>query len=86
MFYLSLVALGIVAGWLTGRVLKGNQYGPFMNVAMGVAGALAGGFLMTRFAGYSGRGGMFYAAFVALLGAVLFTVLTAFINGRKRYA
>jgi uncharacterized membrane protein YeaQ/YmgE (transglycosylase-associated protein family) len=86
MFYLSLGVLGIVAGWLTGRILKGNQYGPFMDVAMGVAGALAGGFIMTRFAGFSGRGGMFYTAFIALLGAVLFTVLTAFLNGRKRYA
>jgi uncharacterized membrane protein YeaQ/YmgE (transglycosylase-associated protein family) len=86
MFFLSLVVLGIVAGWLTGRILKGNQYGPFVDIVMGIAGSLAGGFLMTRFAGFSGRGGTFYAAFVALLGAVLMTVLTAFINGRKRYA
>ncbi len=86
MFFLSLVVLGIVAGWLTGKTLKGNQYGPFMDVAMGIAGSLAGGFLMTRFTGFSGHGEMFYTAFVALLGAVLMTVLTAFINGRKRYA
>lgn len=83
MFFLSLVVIGIVAGWLTGRVLKGNQYGPFMDIVMGIAGSLAGAFLMMRF---SGHGGMVYTTFVAMLGAVVLTVLAAFVNGRRRYA
>jgi uncharacterized membrane protein YeaQ/YmgE (transglycosylase-associated protein family) len=86
MLFLFLIVLGIGGGWFTGKVLKGNKYGPFMDMVMGIAGALATGLLMTRFAVFSGRNGMLSVAFVALLGAVLMTVLTAFINGRKRYA
>ena len=36
----------VVAGWLTGRSLEGEGYGRFMNIAMGIGGAVAGGFLM----------------------------------------
>ena len=85
MHILSWIILGVAAGWVTGRVLKGNQYGPWVDIIMGIAGALAGGFLI-QYAGFPGRFEIVSTTLSAILGAVALTVITAFVNGRKRYA
>jgi uncharacterized membrane protein YeaQ/YmgE (transglycosylase-associated protein family) len=84
MYIVSWIILGAVAGWITGRVLKGNQYGPWVDIIMGIAGALGGGFLIQY--GFPGRNEVVSTALSAILGAVAVTVITAFVNGRKRYA
>jgi len=52
---------------------------------MGATGAVAGGFLM-RSAGLHGYGGAIVTTFVAVIGAALLTMLTAYVNGRRLYA
>src|SRR6266566_263013 len=68
-----------------GRVFQGNGYGPFMDILMGVGGAVVGGLLM-RSAGFVGYGGTIITALVAMVGAALVTVLAAYVNGRRVYA
>lgn len=85
MHFLMWIIVGLVAGWLTGRNLRGHGYGPLMDTVMGVAGALIGGFCM-RFAGFSGPMGMVYATLVAILTAVATTAAVAVASGRQRYA
>ena len=46
MYLLAWILVGAVVGWGAGRVFQGNGYGPFMDILMGVGGALAGGFLI----------------------------------------
>jgi len=46
MYFLSWILVGAVAGWLAGKILKGNDYGPTMDMGMGIGGAIAGGLLM----------------------------------------
>jgi uncharacterized membrane protein YeaQ/YmgE (transglycosylase-associated protein family) len=79
------VIVGLVAGWLTGKIMKGHGYGAWTDIVLGVAGAVVGGFIM-RSAGIPGRGGMIYTILVATLGAVILTVLVGFASGRRRYA
>ena len=85
MYILSWIVLGALVGWFTGRVLKGNQFGPWVDVIMGVAGALAGGLLM-HYGGFPGRHEIVSTTLSAIFGAVVLTSLTAYVNGRKRYA
>jgi uncharacterized membrane protein YeaQ/YmgE (transglycosylase-associated protein family) len=85
MYFLSWIIIGLVAGWSAGKILKGNTYGPFMDIAMGICGAVAGGMLM-RSAGFAGYGGTIITTVVALIGAVLLTLLAGFVNGRRMYA
>ncbi len=85
MYFLSWIIIGLVAGWSAGKILKGNTYGPFMDIAMGICGAVAGGMLM-RSAGFAGYGGTIITTVVALIGAVLLTLLSGFVNGRRMYA
>lgn len=77
--------IGLVAGWLAGKVLKGDGYGPFMDLVMGIGGALVGGLLM-RPAGISGYGGTIVTTLVAMIGAVLLTLVAGFVNGKRMYA
>lgn len=37
--------IGLVAGWLAGRITKGRDFGAVNNMIVGVLGALVGGFL-----------------------------------------
>ena len=78
-------AVGLFAGWLTGKNLRGYGYSPFMDSVMGIAGALIGGFSMS-FAGFSGALGVTLATLAASLGGVAMTALVAFASGKQRYA
>jgi uncharacterized membrane protein YeaQ/YmgE (transglycosylase-associated protein family) len=79
------IFIGMLGGWLAGKSLEGNGYGTSMDLAMGVAGALAGGFL-TRSLGVSGYSGAVITAFVAVCSAALLTILVALVNGKTVYA
>ena len=85
MYLLAWILVGAVVGWGAGRVFQGNGYGPFMDMLMGAGGAVAGGFLI-RSAGIGGYGGAIVTALVAMIGAVLVTVFTAYVTGRRIYA
>jgi uncharacterized membrane protein YeaQ/YmgE (transglycosylase-associated protein family) len=79
------IFVGLVAGWLAGRSLEGNGYGLPMDLAMGVAGAILGGFL-TRSVGFPGYAGIFLATFMAICSAAVMTILAALANGRTIFA
>jgi uncharacterized membrane protein YeaQ/YmgE (transglycosylase-associated protein family) len=82
MYLLAWIFIGVLVGWGAGRSLGENGYGSFMDVVMGIGGAVAGGFLM-RSAGY---GGAVVTSMFAIIGAVLLTMLVGVANGRRVYA
>src|ERR1700729_376455 len=84
LFILWLIIVGLIAGWLTGKIMSGGGYGPIMDIVVGVIGAIVGGFLM-RSAGFAGEGGLIYSIFVAVIGAVVLTLLLRLVTrGRVR--
>jgi uncharacterized membrane protein YeaQ/YmgE (transglycosylase-associated protein family) len=85
MYLFAWILIGALVGWGAGRVFQGNGYGPFMDSLMGIGGAVAGGFVM-RSAGFPGYRGTVITTMVAMIGAVLLTMLAAFVNGRRVYA
>jgi uncharacterized membrane protein YeaQ/YmgE (transglycosylase-associated protein family) len=56
-----------------------------MDILMGIGGAVVGGLVM-RYTGFVGYGGTVITALVAMVGAVLVTMLAAYVNGRRVYA
>lgn len=85
MYFLSWIIVGSVVGWSAGKFLKGDGYGPFMDILMGVGGGVTSGLLM-RSEGFGGFGGTVLTTLVAMIGAVLLTLLAGFVNGRRLYA
>jgi uncharacterized membrane protein YeaQ/YmgE (transglycosylase-associated protein family) len=64
--------------------MSGGGYGPIMDIIVGILGALLGGFLMSRL-GYAGSGGLIYTIIVAVIGAVILTLLLRLVTrGRVR--
>jgi len=76
------ILIGLVAGYITGKLMRGAGFGPLMDIVVGILGALIGGFIMTHL-GYAGSGGFFYTVFVAVIGAVLLTFLIRLVTGAR---
>jgi uncharacterized membrane protein YeaQ/YmgE (transglycosylase-associated protein family) len=82
MFIIWWIIVGLIAGWITGKIMKGSGYGAIMDIVVGIVGAIVGGFIM-RAVGFAGSGGMIYTIIVAVIGAVILTWLLRLITGRK---
>jgi uncharacterized membrane protein YeaQ/YmgE (transglycosylase-associated protein family) len=70
MFWLLwLIVVGFIAGWAAGRIMGTGGYGPLMDILLGIAGAIVGGFLL-RLLGLYSSGGLVSSIIVAIIGAV----------------
>jgi uncharacterized membrane protein YeaQ/YmgE (transglycosylase-associated protein family) len=67
---LSFLIVGIVAGWLAGKLVKGGGFGLVGDLVVGVIGAFVGGFLFSTL-GVSAGGGLLGSILVATIGAVV---------------
>jgi len=68
------ILVGLIAGWLTGKIMRGEGFGFIVDILVGIVGAVAGGFIFTHL-GLAGAGGLIYTVFVAVIGAVILTFL-----------
>lgn len=64
------ILVGLIAGWATGKIMKGSGYGFLADIGLGILGAFVGGFIM-RHLGFGGSGGFIYSILVATGGAVV---------------
>ncbi len=62
------ILIGLIAGWAAGRIMKGSGYGPIIDIALGIAGAVVGGVLLGLL-GVHGEGPI-GTILVAIFGAV----------------
>ncbi len=83
MFILWWIIVGLIAGFITGKIMKGSGYGTVMDIVIGIVGALIGGFIM-RALGFVGEGGMIYTIIIAIIGAVILTWLIRLVTGNRQ--
>ena len=76
------IIVGLIAGWATGKIMRGEGYGTLVDIIVGIVGAVIGGWIMESF-GASPSGGMLYTILVAILGAVILTALLRLITGGR---
>jgi len=72
------LAIGAVAGWLAGTLMKGGGFGLLANIVIGVIGAVLGGFVF-GFLGIS-FGGLIGSIVTATFGAALLLVIVGIIK------
>jgi uncharacterized membrane protein YeaQ/YmgE (transglycosylase-associated protein family) len=82
MYLLAWIVIGSVIGWGVSRVFQGHSYGTFMDILMGIGGAVIGGLTISS-ADLGGFGKIIITTQVAIVGAIVLTVSTAYINGRR---
>ena len=64
------IVIGILAGFLAGRLINGKGFGLLMNLIIGVGGAILGGWLFGAI-GLSFGGGFIDSLITAFLGAII---------------
>ncbi|MCB1546754.1 MAG: GlsB/YeaQ/YmgE family stress response membrane protein [Hyphomicrobiaceae bacterium] len=64
------LAIGAVAGWLAGQIMKGGGFGLFGDIIVGIVGAAIAGFVLPR-VGIVIGGGIVAAIINATIGACL---------------
>lgn len=73
---LSWIVVGLIAGWLAGRVMKGGGYGLIGDIIIGIVGGLLGGWISTELGLGAGISGInLESIVVAFLGAVVLLAL-----------
>jgi uncharacterized membrane protein YeaQ/YmgE (transglycosylase-associated protein family) len=78
------ILIGAFAGWITGKIMKGGGYGFFMDIVVGLVGALIGGFLSSHLGlGGTGQHGLIMSIVIAVVGAVVLTWIVRLISGNK---
>lgn len=65
--------IGLIAGWLAGKVMRGGGYGVVGDMIIGVIGALIGGWLFGKLG--IATGGLLGAIITAFVGACLLIFL-----------
>ena len=75
---------GVAAGWLAGKFMASDGRDQVMDVVMGVAGAVAAGFLLNA-SHLLVQGKMIYTTLAAVAGAVIITVISRYAGGRREY-
>ncbi|MBO0752341.1 MAG: GlsB/YeaQ/YmgE family stress response membrane protein [Bradyrhizobiaceae bacterium] len=78
---LVILAVGLVAGWLAGVLIKGSGFGLIGDVVIGWLGALIGHWLLPRLHIYIGTD-IVAAVMNALIGAVVLLLVVRVLNGR----
>ncbi len=79
---LGWIIIGLIAGWLAGKISRGEGYGCITDIVLGLVGSLLGGWIFTRL-GLLG-GGFIYSLAAATLGAVILVSIVHLIAGSPR--
>jgi uncharacterized membrane protein YeaQ/YmgE (transglycosylase-associated protein family) len=78
---LILLVIGAVAGWLAGVIVEGYGFGLLGNIAVGIVGAVVGGWLLPQL-GLLPGGNLTGQLISATAGAVVLLLLISFVRRR----
>jgi uncharacterized membrane protein YeaQ/YmgE (transglycosylase-associated protein family) len=78
------IVVGLLAGWITGLLMRGGGYGIIGDLILGLVGALVGGFLASFF--IAGSFGFIGSLIIAILGAVIVVALVRLLTGSRAAA
>jgi uncharacterized membrane protein YeaQ/YmgE (transglycosylase-associated protein family) len=67
------LVIGLIAGWLAGKLSRGEGYGCITDIILGLIGSFIGGWLFMKL-GILG-GGLFYSLAAATVGAVILVAI-----------
>jgi uncharacterized membrane protein YeaQ/YmgE (transglycosylase-associated protein family) len=83
---ISWIILGLIAGFIGSKIVDSQGQGLWLNIALGIVGALVGGFLFNLF-GASGVSGVnLYSMIVAVVGAIVVLLIYNAVMGRRSRA
>ena len=83
--FLAWIVFGALVGWVASLIMRTDEdQGALENIALGIVGALIGGFIMRLLGGDGITGFNLYSFLVALGGALVLIFLFRMFRGRSR--
>ena len=73
--------VGLIAGWLAGKVVRGTGYGLIGDLIVGIAGALVASLLFPRLGIHLGTG-LISEIIYSAIGAVVLLLVVRLLRGR----
>jgi uncharacterized membrane protein YeaQ/YmgE (transglycosylase-associated protein family) len=84
MGFLASIIIGVIAGWLTGKLMKGGGYGLWGDLGLGLVGSIVGGWLSSLLLGVDLTSGFNLTTLVvSVIGAVIVVAIYRMVTRRS---
>ena len=75
MSFLAWIVLGLIAGFIASKIVNRSGEGFFLDIILGIVGAVVGGWLFNMFGAHGVTGVNLYSILVAAIGAIIVLVI-----------
>ena len=76
------IVIGLIAGWLAGKISRGRGFGCITDIILGIVGSFIGGWVFMKLGIFGG--GFLYSLAAATVGAVLLVLIAHLFSGGDR--
>ena len=83
---ISWIVLGLIAGFIGSKIVDKQGQGFWLNIVLGIIGALVGGFLFDLFGATGVSGFNLYSMVVAIVGSIVVLLIYNALMGRRSRA
>ena len=73
--------IGLIAGWLAGKIARGRGFGCITDIVLGIVGSFIGGWVFVKLGIFGG--GFWYSLAAATLGAVILVSIAHLFSGSR---
>jgi uncharacterized membrane protein YeaQ/YmgE (transglycosylase-associated protein family) len=80
---ISWIILGLIAGFIGSKIVDKQGQGFWLNIALGIVGALIGGFLFNLFGAGGVTGLNLYSRLVAIIGSIVVLLIYNAVAGHR---
>lgn len=80
--FVAWITIGLIAGWLAGKIARGRGFGCFTDIVLGIVGSFIGGWVFMKLGIFGG--GFWFSVAAATLGAIiLVSIAHLFSSGHR---
>ena len=81
---LSWIVLGLIAGFIGSKIVDSQGQGFWLNIVLGIVGAIVGGYLFSLIGKEGVTGLNLYSMLVAVVGSIVVLLIYNALTGRRR--
>ena len=83
MSILGWALLGLISGFVASKIINKSGEGFFLDIVLGIVGAMVGGFIFSAFGASGVTGFNLYSMIVAIIGAIIVLLIYHAVFGRR---
>ena len=78
------ILLGLIAGFIASKIVNKSGEGFFLDIVLGIVGAIVGGFIFSAFGASGVTGFNLYSMIVAIIGSIVVLLIYNTLMGSRR--